>query len=99
VRWSPSALAATPRIGARARVEFKRPANVEVGGEMRRQICVPRLPAATPATAARADALAALLKTQARRTEYLHAGDRISARIWSADERSDLGEQSTEILE
>jgi 2-keto-4-pentenoate hydratase/2-oxohepta-3-ene-1,7-dioic acid hydratase in catechol pathway len=39
------------------------------------------------------------LKAQARRAEYLRAGDRISARIWSADGRIDLGEQSTEILD
>ena len=39
------------------------------------------------------------LKAQGRRREYLRAGDRISARIWSADGRIDLGEQSTEILD
>jgi 2-keto-4-pentenoate hydratase/2-oxohepta-3-ene-1,7-dioic acid hydratase in catechol pathway len=39
------------------------------------------------------------LNAQARRTEYLRAGDRISARIWSEDGRIDLGEKSTEILD
>jgi 2-keto-4-pentenoate hydratase/2-oxohepta-3-ene-1,7-dioic acid hydratase in catechol pathway len=38
------------------------------------------------------------LKAQTRRTEYLRAGDRASARIWSAHGSIDLGEQSTEIL-
>jgi 2-keto-4-pentenoate hydratase/2-oxohepta-3-ene-1,7-dioic acid hydratase in catechol pathway len=38
------------------------------------------------------------LKAQSRRPQYLRPGDRISARIWSADGRLDLGEQTTEIL-
>ena len=38
------------------------------------------------------------LKSQSRRPQYLHPGDRISARIASADGRLDLGEQQTEVL-
>ncbi len=38
------------------------------------------------------------LKSQRRRRQYLQPGDRISARIVSADGRLDLGEQRTEVL-
>ena len=38
------------------------------------------------------------LKAQSRRPQYLQPGDRISARIHSADGRVDLGEQMTEVL-
>ncbi len=38
------------------------------------------------------------LKSQGRRAEYLRHGDSISARIFSADGRLDLGEQRTEVL-
>ena len=38
------------------------------------------------------------LKSQGRRPEYLRHGDSISARIFSADGRLDLGEQRTEVL-
>jgi len=38
------------------------------------------------------------LKSQSRRPQYLKPGDRISARIKSADGRIDLGEQRTEVL-
>ena len=38
------------------------------------------------------------LKSQSRRRQYLHPGDRISARIASVDGRLDLGEQQTEVL-
>ena len=38
------------------------------------------------------------LKSQRRRPQYLQPGDRISARIKSADGRIDLGEQTTEIV-
>ncbi len=38
------------------------------------------------------------LKAQSRRPQYLRPGDRISARIHSADGRVDLGEQITEVL-
>ena len=38
------------------------------------------------------------LKSQSRRPQYLKPGDRISARIKSADGRIDLGEQTTEIV-
>ena len=38
------------------------------------------------------------LKSQSRRPEYLKAGDRITARIRSADGKVDLGEQTTQIL-
>jgi 2-keto-4-pentenoate hydratase/2-oxohepta-3-ene-1,7-dioic acid hydratase in catechol pathway len=38
------------------------------------------------------------LRSQSRRLEYLQPGDRISARIYSADGRLDLGEQRTEVL-
>jgi 2-keto-4-pentenoate hydratase/2-oxohepta-3-ene-1,7-dioic acid hydratase in catechol pathway len=38
------------------------------------------------------------LKAQSRRPQYLRPGDRISARIWSADGRLDLGEQTSEIV-
>lgn len=38
------------------------------------------------------------LKSQSRRSQYLRPGDRISARIASADGRLDLGEQRTEVL-
>jgi hypothetical protein len=38
------------------------------------------------------------LKSQGRRPQYLRPGDRISARIVSADGRLDLGEQRTEVL-
>ena len=37
------------------------------------------------------------LKAQSRRPQYLRPGDRISARIHSADGRVDLGEQMTEV--
>jgi 2-keto-4-pentenoate hydratase/2-oxohepta-3-ene-1,7-dioic acid hydratase in catechol pathway len=39
------------------------------------------------------------LKSQSRRPQYLKPGDRISARITSADGRLDLGEQRTEVLD
>ena len=38
------------------------------------------------------------LKSQSRRPQYLRPGDSISARIFSADGRLDLGEQRTEVL-
>jgi 2-keto-4-pentenoate hydratase/2-oxohepta-3-ene-1,7-dioic acid hydratase in catechol pathway len=38
------------------------------------------------------------LNSQSRRPQYLKPGDRISARIYSADRRIDLGEQRTEIV-
>ena len=38
------------------------------------------------------------LKSQSRQPQYLQPGDRISARIASADGRLDLGEQRTEVL-
>jgi 2-keto-4-pentenoate hydratase/2-oxohepta-3-ene-1,7-dioic acid hydratase in catechol pathway len=38
------------------------------------------------------------LKSQGRRSQYLKPGDRIIARIFSADGRLDLGEQRTEVL-
>jgi 2-keto-4-pentenoate hydratase/2-oxohepta-3-ene-1,7-dioic acid hydratase in catechol pathway len=38
------------------------------------------------------------LKSQSRQPQYLQPGDRISARIVSADGRLDLGEQRTEVL-
>jgi 2-keto-4-pentenoate hydratase/2-oxohepta-3-ene-1,7-dioic acid hydratase in catechol pathway len=38
------------------------------------------------------------LKSQSRRPQYLKPGDRISARIYSADRTIDLGEQRTEIV-
>ena len=38
------------------------------------------------------------LKSQGRRSQYLKPGDRITARIFSADGRLDLGEQRTEVL-
>jgi 2-keto-4-pentenoate hydratase/2-oxohepta-3-ene-1,7-dioic acid hydratase in catechol pathway len=38
------------------------------------------------------------LKSQSRRSQYLKPGDRITARIFSADGRLDLGEQRTEVL-
>ena len=37
-------------------------------------------------------------KAQRRRPNYLKPGDKISARIWSADNRIDLGEQTTTVL-
>ena len=37
-------------------------------------------------------------KAQSRRPNYLKPGDKISARIWSADNRIDLGEQTTTVL-
>ena len=42
---------------------------------------------------------ALFLKSQSRRPQYLKPGDRISARIYSADGKIDLGEQRTEIIE
>jgi len=38
------------------------------------------------------------LKSQSRRPQYLRPGDKISARIYSADGRLNLGEQRTEIV-
>jgi 2-keto-4-pentenoate hydratase/2-oxohepta-3-ene-1,7-dioic acid hydratase in catechol pathway len=38
------------------------------------------------------------LRSQSRRPQYLRPGDRISARIYSADGRLDLGEQQTEVI-
>jgi 2-keto-4-pentenoate hydratase/2-oxohepta-3-ene-1,7-dioic acid hydratase in catechol pathway len=38
------------------------------------------------------------IKAQSRRSNYLQPGDKISARIWSADGRIDLGEQMTTVL-
>lgn len=38
------------------------------------------------------------LRSQSRRPQYLQQGDRISARIYSADGRLDLGEQQTEVV-
>jgi 2-keto-4-pentenoate hydratase/2-oxohepta-3-ene-1,7-dioic acid hydratase in catechol pathway len=38
------------------------------------------------------------LRSQSRRPQYLRPGDRISARIYSADGRLDLGEQHTEVI-
>ena len=38
------------------------------------------------------------LNTQRRRAEYLRPGDAVSARIFSADRRLDLGEQATVVL-
>jgi hypothetical protein len=38
------------------------------------------------------------LRSQSRRPQYLRPGDRISARIYSADGRLDLGEQQTEVV-
>jgi 2-keto-4-pentenoate hydratase/2-oxohepta-3-ene-1,7-dioic acid hydratase in catechol pathway len=38
------------------------------------------------------------VKAQSRRTSYLQPGDKINARIWSADGRIDLGEQTTAVV-
>ena len=38
------------------------------------------------------------LKAQRRRPQYLRPGDAVSARIFSADGRLDLGEQTTAVL-
>jgi 2-keto-4-pentenoate hydratase/2-oxohepta-3-ene-1,7-dioic acid hydratase in catechol pathway len=37
-------------------------------------------------------------KAQSRRPQYLQQGDKINARIWSADGRIDLGEQTTAVV-